>query len=163
MEYCLQPWVSWSFLQETPWNPGLQTIFHELYIPIHTHTHTHTHTHKYIYIHIYIYIYIYIPLRKTKSGHNGIINLFPSCYGHWYELISTNLTGLHQIHWISKGSEEVLLNLLLLIHISAHSRMEINFKSKSDRIFFFLKELLLFFKQLLLCDVNYIELFTRKI
>ena len=27
----------------------------------------------------YIYIYIYIPLRKTKTGHIRIINLFPSC------------------------------------------------------------------------------------
>ena len=29
-----------------------------------------------------IYIYIYIPLRKTKTGHIRIINLFPSCYGY---------------------------------------------------------------------------------
>ena len=53
-EYCLQPWVSWSFLQnnclmiivlqKTPWTPGLQTIFHELNI--------------YIYL-IYIYYYYY--------------------------------------------------------------------------------------------------------
>ena len=58
-----------------------------------THTHTHTHTHIYIYI-------IYISLRKTKTGHIRIINLFPSCYGYWYELITqknkkkTKKTGL---------------------------------------------------------------------
>ena len=31
----------------------------------------------------YIYIYIYISLRKTKTGHIMIINLFPSCHGYW--------------------------------------------------------------------------------
>ena len=31
-------------------------------------------------IYIYIYIYIYISLRKNKTGHIRIINLFPSCY-----------------------------------------------------------------------------------
>ena len=29
---------------------------------------------------IYIYIYIHIILRKNKTGHIRIINLFPSCY-----------------------------------------------------------------------------------
>ena len=52
----------------------------------------------YIYtLYIYIYIYIYIPLRKTKSGHFRIINLFPSCYEFWYESITSNLTGILQI------------------------------------------------------------------
>ena len=31
-------------------------------------------------IYIYIYIYIYISLRKNKTGHIRIINLFPSCF-----------------------------------------------------------------------------------
>ena len=47
-------------------------------------------------IYIYIYIYIYL-LRKTKSGHFRIMNLFPSCYEYWYESITPNLTGLLQI------------------------------------------------------------------
>ena len=34
----------------------------------------------YIYIYIYIYIYLYLSLRKNKTGHIRIINLFPSCY-----------------------------------------------------------------------------------
>ena len=38
---------------------------------------------------LYIYIYIYIPsLRKTKIGHIRIMNLFPYCYGYWYESIT---------------------------------------------------------------------------
>ena len=44
-----------------------------------------------------LYIYIYISLRKTKTGHNRIINLFPSCYGYWYESITPKITGLLQI------------------------------------------------------------------
>ena len=42
---------------------------------------------------VYIYIYIYISLRKTKTGHIRIINLFPSCYGYWYESITPKITG----------------------------------------------------------------------
>ena len=34
---------------------------------------------------LYIYIYIYI---YTKPGQTRIINLFPSCYGYWYESIT---------------------------------------------------------------------------
>ena len=37
-------------------------------------------TYIYIYIYTYIYIYIYISLRKNKTGHIRIINLFPSFY-----------------------------------------------------------------------------------
>ena len=44
-----------------------------------------------------IYIYIYIPLRKPKTDHIRIINLFPSCYGYWYESITPKITGLLQI------------------------------------------------------------------
>ena len=33
-----------------------------------------------LHIYIYIYIYIYISLRKNKTGHIRIINLFQSCY-----------------------------------------------------------------------------------
>ena len=44
--------------------------------------------------------YIYISLRKTKLGLLRIINLFPSCYGYWYESITPNLTRLLQIQWI---------------------------------------------------------------
>ena len=33
-------------------------------------------------------IYIYIALRKTKTDHIRIINLFPSCYRYWYESIT---------------------------------------------------------------------------
>ena len=47
---------------------------------------------------IYIYIYIYIPLRKTKTGHIRIINLFPSCYGYWYESITPKITGFIHIY-----------------------------------------------------------------
>ena len=43
-----------------------------------------------------VYIYIYISLRKTKTGHIRIINLFPSCYGYWYESITPKITGLLQ-------------------------------------------------------------------
>ena len=35
-----------------------------------------------------------------KTGHIRIINLFPSCYGHWYESIIPKITGLLQISWI---------------------------------------------------------------
>ena len=45
----------------------------------------------------YIYIYINIPLRKTKTGHITIINLFTSCNGYWYESITPKITGLLQI------------------------------------------------------------------
>ena len=38
-----------------------------------------------------------ISLRKTKTGHIRIINLFPSCYGYWYESITPKITGLLQI------------------------------------------------------------------
>ena len=31
---------------------------------------------------LHLYIYIYTSLRKTKTGHIRIINLFPSCYGY---------------------------------------------------------------------------------
>ena len=48
-------------------------------------------------IYIYIYIYIYLSLRKTKTGYIRIINLFPSCYGYWYESITPKKTGLLQI------------------------------------------------------------------
>ncbi len=41
-----------------------------------------------------MYIYIYIPLRKTKNGHIRIINLFPSCYGYWYESIAPKITSI---------------------------------------------------------------------
>ena len=34
----------------------------------------------YIYVCIYIYIYIFIYLRKNKTGHIMIINLFPPSY-----------------------------------------------------------------------------------
>ena len=40
------------------------------------------------YIYIYIYINIYISLINTKTGHVRIMNLFPFCYGYWYESIT---------------------------------------------------------------------------
>ena len=46
---------------------------------------------------ICIHIYIYVSLRKTKIGQLRIINLFPSCYGYWYESITLKITGLLQI------------------------------------------------------------------
>ena len=54
----------------------------------------------YIYIYICIYIYIYISLGKTKAGHIRIINLFPSCYGYWYESITLKITGLLRIQMV---------------------------------------------------------------
>ena len=39
----------------------------------------------------YIYIYIYILLRKTKNSQIRIMNLFPSCYGHWYISITPKI------------------------------------------------------------------------
>ena len=57
---------------------------------------------------------------------------------------------------LSIRSEDVMLFLVLLIHINTHSRMEINLWSWLGRFLFFLKELLL-------SDISYIELLTRKI
>ena len=56
-------------------------------------------------IKLYIYIYIYISLRKTKTGLIRIINLFPSCYGYWYESIYYNfftVMGIDMNQYITK-------------------------------------------------------------
>ena len=75
---------------------------------------------------------LYISLRKTKTCHIRIMNLFPSCYGYWYESIipKNNRTSSDLMDKIIQNrpirSEEVLLFLVLLIHINTHNRMEIN-------------------------------------
>ena len=44
------------------------------------------------YVYIYICVCVFFFFRKTKTGHIRIINLFPSCYGYWYESITPKIT-----------------------------------------------------------------------
>ena len=56
-------------------------------------------------------LYIYHLQEKTKSFHIKIMNLFPSCYEHWYESITPKkITRTSSDPTWRFGSEEVLVN-----------------------------------------------------
>ena len=99
MEYCLQPWVSWSYLQnnnsifltagwllfckkKTSWNPGLQTIFNELYI--------------------YIYIYREFEMKSMEKKRKTVMKI----------ILSDFSIGIASKEWITKKEKNMYMHFV---------------------------------------------------
>ena len=155
--------VNWVQYRHTHTHTHTHTYIY-IYIYIHrynniTYTHTHTHT----------YIYIYNSLNTLSIGKSCLVApgvavlpwatetvLSPLVGGWWGQGIARAFTRMMKEKkkniyiyircpfWLYSlypiRSDEVQLNLELLIHINTCSRMEINLWALFGQVFFFLKE-----------------------